>query len=99
MSHYARKVDANQGEIVSALEAIGVQVFDLSASGDGVPDLLCGFRGRLELLEVKNPDGRGNRLTIPQVRFHEKMRNAGIPIRIVSNIPEALKVFSARIAA
>jgi Holliday junction resolvase len=99
VNRHARKVDANQGEIVSVLEAIGVQVFDLSASGDGVPDLLCAFRGRLALIEVKNLDGRGNKLTIPQVRFHEKMRLAAVRIHVVTNPSEALAVFGARLAA
>jgi hypothetical protein len=99
MNRYARKVDANQGEIVEALEGIGVQVVDLSGMGEGVPDLMCAFRGRLYLVECKNLDGRGKKLTIPQVRFHEKMRRAAIPIYIVTNPSEALAVFGARMAA
>jgi Holliday junction resolvase len=99
LSRFARKVDANQGEIVTALEGIGVQVVDLSASGEGVCDLLCGWRGTPYLVEVKNLDGRGKKLTIPQIRFHEKMRLAGITVHVVTSVAEALGIFGARLAA
>jgi hypothetical protein len=49
-------VDANQAEIVKALRKIpGVRVRSLAAVGDGVPDLLVGYRGRNWLLECKDP--------------------------------------------
>jgi hypothetical protein len=54
---YARRVDANQKAIAEALRAAGVSVIDLP-NGDGIPDLLCGFRGLNILLEVKNPTTR-----------------------------------------
>lgn len=99
MSRFARKVDANQGEIVTALEGIGVQVVDLSGVGEGLSDLMCAWRGVLHLVEIKNLDGRGKKLTIPQVRFHEKMRLAGITVHVVTSVAEALGIFGARLAA
>jgi hypothetical protein len=36
----AAKVDANHGEIVKALRSAGCGVLDLSAVGNGCPDLL-----------------------------------------------------------
>ena len=51
------RVDANQAEIVEALRALGVSVQSLASVGDGCPDLLCGYRGRNILLEVKAPKG------------------------------------------
>jgi len=54
--HSARR-DANEPEIVKALEAIGASVVRLDIK-DG-PDLLVGYRGRNILLEVKNPEYRG----------------------------------------
>lgn len=51
------KRDANHGEIVQALEAVGVTVCDTSMAGSGFPDLLCYRRstGILRLIEIKNP--------------------------------------------
>jgi hypothetical protein len=55
------KVDANQGEIVLALQTVGCSVLPLVQLGGGVPDLLVGHRGRNYLLEVKRPGVRGKK--------------------------------------
>lgn len=53
---YARKVDANQSEIVEALRGIPeCSVLILSTVGDACPDLLIGYRGANLLVELKNP--------------------------------------------
>ena len=69
---YAAKVDANQERIVKALRDMGATVHPLHAVGGGCPDLLCGFRGRNILIEVK--DGRkppsARKLTADQVEWH-----------------------------
>ena len=57
-------MDANQAEIVKALERASVSV---EVIGKPV-DLLCCCRGRTFVLEVKNLDGR-DRLTNDQVEF------------------------------
>lgn len=50
----AARVDANQGQIVSALEAAGASVLVI-----GQPvDLLVGHRGMTLLMECKNPASR-----------------------------------------
>lgn len=49
------KRDANEPLIVDALKACGVYVQKL----DQPVDLLCCYRGRTFLAEVKNPDARG----------------------------------------
>lgn len=51
----ARKRDANEHAIVTALKAVGATIVRISA--DGAPDLLVGFRGRNWLLEVKASKG------------------------------------------
>jgi hypothetical protein len=48
--------DANEPEIVQALEAVGAEVWRLS--GKGLPDVLCRFRGVLYAGEVKTEKGR-----------------------------------------
>lgn len=50
--HHGR-VDANQAEIVKSLRMCGVSVQSLASVGSGCPDILCGFRGRNYLFEIK----------------------------------------------
>ena len=51
MPRYAARTDLNQQEIVDALKAIGC---DVEIIGTPV-DLLCGYRKRNFLIEVKRP--------------------------------------------
>ena len=89
----AAKVDANQPDIVAALEAAGCTVLSLAAVGNGVADLLV-YREKREfwedsalyLLEVKNPAGRGTSLTPDQVKFHAEW-----PVTVVTTPEEALR--------
>lgn len=100
MIRRAARVDANQSEIVSALRAIGVTVTDLSGAGNGVPDLLCLWRGMPYLVEIKDgskPPSR-RKLTVEQVRFHANARRAGVKVHVVSTVDEALAVFGAMVA-
>ena len=68
----AAKVDANHAAIVGALRACGAQVLSLAAVGKGCPDLLIQHRGRLQLIEIKNPLQPKNkqRLKPMQEEFH-----------------------------
>jgi len=69
---YAQRKDANQGEIVKALEAIGCDVWIMHQP----VDLLVGFRGRCLLLECKDGAKSASRrkLTPAQVKFHASWR-------------------------
>lgn len=49
--------DSNHKAIVAALTYAGAKVADLGNAGGGVPDLICGFRGVLFLVEVKTATG------------------------------------------
>lgn len=74
MSQFLRKIDANQRDIVKALQLAGASVCDLSGAGRGVPDLLVGYQGRNLLMEVKRPWEKGIaksdlNLTPPQQEF------------------------------
>lgn len=89
----AAKVDANHGEIRDALRQAGCGVVDLSAVGNGVPDLLVhapAFPFTTYLLEVKDsrkaPSARS--LTTAQEEFHGRWRG---PVRVVTTVEEALK--------
>lgn len=50
-----KRRDANEAAIVQALEQVGARVTRIS--GDGAPDLLVRFRGRLWAFEVKSAKG------------------------------------------
>jgi hypothetical protein len=50
----AAKVDANQPRIVELLERHGCTVQSIATVGNGVPDLLIGFRGQTMVAEVKD---------------------------------------------
>lgn len=86
----AAKVDANQPEIVAALRRAGCAVQDLSAVGQGVPDLLVSRAGLNILLEVK--DGKkppsARRLTPEQEAWHAAWPG---DVWIVTNVDEALR--------
>lgn len=96
---YASKVDRNHGEIRDALRALGVGVHDTSAAGAGMPDLLCGWRGKIVLVEVK--DGKKppseRKLTVAQVQLHDMLRQHGVEVHVVKSVDEALAVFGARV--
>lgn len=51
----AKRVDANQAEIVAALREMGASVFDLHEVGHGCPDILVGYKGYTCLMEIKTP--------------------------------------------
>ena len=91
----AKKIDANQLEIVSALRRCGAIVQSLASVGDGVPDLLVGFRRNTYLLEVKDekqpPSKR--QLTHDQILWHVEW--CGGPLCVVHNVDEALAAIGA----
>ena len=86
----AAKIDANQPEIVAALRKVGAQVTSLAAVGEGVPDLLVGFRGETVLIEVK--DGSkvksARQLTDDQIEWHAAWQ--GGRCVVAGSIAEAL---------
>ena len=102
MSRRASKVDANQAQIVSALEAAGATVQSLAPIGKGCPDLLVAaprkeyFNGKADvgmfLLEIKNKDGK-DEVNAAQQKWHIEW-NA--PVYVVYGPEEALRVIGAR---
>ncbi len=87
----AAKVDANQEQIVSALRACGATV-RIVTQGDGLPDLLVGYRGYTILMEVK--DGRkppsARKLTEEEQKFFNNW--TGGMLAIVNSVDEALEL-------
>ena len=75
---WAKKVDANQAEIVETLRQTGMSVITLHRVGQGCPDLLVGFGGRNYLLEIKN---KHSDLNVPEMDFHLTWRGQVAVIR------------------
>lgn len=91
----AKKIDDNQREIVSALRRCGAIVQSLASVGDGVPDLLVGYKRQTYLIEVKDgskpPSAR--QLTHDQILWHVEW--CGGPLCVVHNVDEALAAIGA----
>ncbi len=98
---YAKRVDANHGDIGTALRSIGCYVVDCSHVGEGFPDYIAGKAGVWRLIEVK--DGRKSpsrrRLSPDQQIFHAEAKAKGCEVHVVKNEAEALALFGARISA
>lgn len=87
----AAKIDENQTEIVAALRKLGASVQILSAVGQGCPDLLCGFRGKNILLEIKdgNKVVSAQKLTPDQVDWHRRWQGQKA---VVNSVDAAIQV-------
>lgn len=82
---WARRVDANHGEIIAALRKAGCAVLDLSRVGHGCPDILVSIAQKNHLLELKSRDGE---LTDDQFKFRDYWR---APVHIVRSPEQALE--------
>jgi Holliday junction resolvase len=80
------KVDANQGQIVDALRAIGVSVQSLASIGKGCPDLIAAKGDKCWVIEVKGEKGR---LTPDQEKWIGNWRGV---VHIIRTVDEALKL-------
>ena len=95
MRRAARK-DANHGEIVAALRAVGAAVKDVAGT-PGLLDLWVGYRGRLHWLEVKDGAKPRSRqaLTEAERATIETFERVGAPVYVVTSKDEALKAIGA----
>jgi len=83
------KPDGNQSHIISALRAAGATVTILAGVGKGCPDLLVGYQATNLLMEVKNLEGRGDRMTAAEIAWIEAWRGQ---VAIVHDVDESLRV-------
>lgn len=88
----AKKVDANQKELVKQIRQIpGATVAHLHMVGQGLPDIIIGFRGKNFFCEIK--DGKKSKsqkkLSKPEEKFHEKWTGQ---ITIIETINDVLKL-------
>ena len=87
---YANRIDANQNKIVDALRKAGAVVRIIS-QGDGIPDLLVGYKGFTILMEVKDGDKvpSARKLTDAEQKFFNDWQ--GGMLVIVNSVDEALE--------
>ena len=87
------RTDSNQSQVIGWYEELYCSVVDLHEMGSGVPDLLVGFSGVSDLVEVKTEEGH---LEASQNRFIRDwrgrkvvvVRTHGDVIRHVQNVRE-----------
>lgn len=84
----AKRIDANQNEIVKAFRSLGCSVFVTSALGHGFPDIAVGLRGRNYFFEIK--DGKkcasSQKLTEDEVKFMQNWKGHYEIIRCVDDV-------------
>jgi len=87
----ARKIDDNQNEIVKQLRRIGCSVAITSMVGNGMPDLLIGFRKKNFLFELKdgNKSESRKRLTPDEEKFFNTWQGQ---VNVVENFDQILKI-------
>jgi len=87
----ANRIDDNQNDIVTALRKAGAYVRVIS-QGEGIPDLLVGFRGETMLMEVKdgNKPPSARALTDAEKKFFNEWR--GGLLVVVDSVEDALRM-------
>ena len=89
----AARTDDNHEAIVRALRGVGAFVQSLAAVGKGCPDLVVCHRGKVELIEVKNLDGKGRALSPDERDWHALALARGrYYVHVVVNAEQALDV-------
>ena len=88
---YANRIDANQNKIVDALRKAGAVVRIIS-QGDGIPDLLVGYKGYTILMEVKDGDKvpSARKLTEAEQKFFDDWR--GGMLVVINSVEEAIEI-------
>lgn len=89
------RVDANQKEIVSGLRKYGVSVTPTHMVGSGFVDLVCGWRGRNYLFEIKDKKKALSRrvLTPDESDWHIAWQGEA---HIIESLEQALEVIAGK---
>jgi hypothetical protein len=87
----AAKVDANHASIRDALRKMGATVYDMSAHGRGLPDLLVTHRQADHWLELKDGDKSPSRRTLTKAQADLHAKWTGAPITVLLSVEEAVK--------
>jgi hypothetical protein len=89
---HAAKRDANEGDIVAYLRAVGCKVDRIS--GTGTPDLLIGYRGINLLMEVKMP---GKKLRPAQEEWHKEWTGQKAVVESVDDAAVIIESYKQRL--
>lgn len=92
----AAKVDANQGEVVSALRAAGIWCHSTAALGNGFPDLLV-WRNGFHLFELKDGTraASARKLSPMEVAF---IASCPGPVHVALCVEDVFKVLGLTVA-
>ena len=93
-----RRSDRNQLELMKQIRQLGATVTSLHEVGNGVPDLLVGYRGLNFLFEVKDPQQPPSKrkLTLMEQDWHESWRGK---VQIIESIDDVMTILSESIKA
>lgn len=96
MTRYARRVDGNHAEIVRGLREIGAGVLDVHSVG-GLLDVLVAFRGKLTLVEIKNParPRSARKLTEAEAETIAALSRNDVTPPVVLTLEDALRAIGA----
>ena len=87
------RIDGNHVEIVAALRQVGAFVQSIATIGNGCPDLLVAYHGRVFLVEVK---AAGGKLTADEAAWiGECERIGGVSVYLVRSAEDALRTVGA----
>ena len=90
----AKRVDANQPDVVSALRGAGAFVRPTHAAGEGFPDIVAAHRGRWHFFEVKSSDAAARRKGLTaerQAHFREQAGTRGCVVHVVTTPEDAVR--------
>lgn len=80
---YARRVDANHGELKGHFEKLGCSVHDASRLGEDFPDLIVALHKQTVLVEVKTEKGK---LSPGQIRFRREWKGITYEARTLDDV-------------
>ena len=87
---HAGRTDANQSRIIEALRKLGATVVSTSQVGQGLPDLLVGWRGVTILLEIKDGARPPSERKLTEAEAYFLANWKGGPAVVVNNEQEAI---------
>lgn len=83
-----KRTDVNHKTIINAFKKLGFSVKDLSAVGEGFPDLLIALRGNNYLIEVKSEKGK---LNDRQKKFIDTWNS---PVYVIHSTDEVIEFYN-----
>lgn len=88
----AARIDGNQKKLVKQCRKAGMTVAHTHMIGKGFPDIVVGYRGRNELIEIKDPDKPPSKkkLTPDEVEWHNNWRGS---VHVCETIDDVLAIF------